>query len=257
MLGVDFIYGEAASTGGTLWVVGKDPRLFDYFLPERWRSKKITLSASGRTWYARTKDGVHLVWKVSRVGAAPSYEGGSAVQQAMIEHGYNSPFEKFDLALEISRNGIPTVYPRAIYATGASSEGGKALDDTRRFWEFCDVLAPDGRPALHEGSDYVTIWGYWRGSEDQSAPDSSIDWSPIGAAQACSMGLLTATELEQLVDRHRSRLCAAGYEDLSPDNDHILLSFIPDGAIKRNSSREIETRHCNFELVRRLVASSD
>ncbi len=252
ILGVDFICGEAASTGGTLWVVGKDPRLFDYFLPERWRSKKIPLSSSGRTWYARTKDGVHLVWKVSRVGAMPMVEAAAKVQQAMIEHGYNSPFEKFDLALEMSRKGIPTVYPRAIYVTGASSETGKTAEDPRRFRAFRDILAPDGRPALQGGSDYVTIWGYFRGSEDRDAPDSWIDWSPIGAGQACAMGLLTATELEQLAQRHHSMLRRGGYEELSPDFDHILLSFIPDGAIKRNESGEIETRHCNFELVRRV-----
>ncbi|MGD0770950.1 MAG: hypothetical protein ABSB42_22430 [Tepidisphaeraceae bacterium] len=251
ILGVDFVYGEAASTGGTLWVVGKDPRLFDYFLPERWRSKKISLSASGRTWYSRTKDGLHLVWKVSRVGDVPSGNVPFRIQETMIEHGYNSPFEKFDLALEMSRNGIPTAYPRAIYVTGASSEVGKTPDG-RRFRKFRDILAPDGRPALHEGSDYVTIWGYWRGSEDRDAPNSPIDWSPIGAGQACSMGLLTSTELEQLVKRHHSLLRGAGYEDLSPDFDHVLLSFIPDGAIKRNAGGEIETRHCNFELVRRL-----
>jgi hypothetical protein len=98
----------------------------------------------------------------------------------------------------------------------------------------------------------VTIWGYFRGSEDRDAPDSWIDWSPIGAGQACAMGLLTATELEQLATRHHSMLRSAGYEELSPDVDHILLSFIPDGAIKRNESGEIETRHCNFELVRRV-----
>ncbi|MGD0137810.1 MAG: hypothetical protein ABSD28_02965 [Tepidisphaeraceae bacterium] len=251
IFGVDFVYGEAASTGGTLWVVGKDPRLFDYFLPERWRSKKISLSASGRTWYSRTKDGLHLVWKVSRVGDVPSCNMAPQVQEIMIEHGYNSPFEKFDLALEMSRNGIPTAYPRAIYVTGASSEVGKR-PDPRRFRQFRDVLAPDGRPALNEGSDYVTVWGYWRGWEDRYAPDSTIDWSPIGAGQACSMGLLTPVELKHLVNRHHSKLRGAGYEDLSPDFDHVLLSFIPDGAIKRNSGGEIETRHCNFELVRRL-----
>ena len=210
----------------------------------------MPLSASGRTWYARTKDGVHLVWKVSRIGAVPTCNQGPDVQQAMIEHGFNSPFEKFDLAMEMSRKGIPTVYPRAIYVTGASSNVGKKLEDTRRFRKFADVLAPDGRPALQQGSDYVTIWGYWRGSEDRDAPNSTIDWSPIGAGQAFSEDLLTPKELEQLVERHDSMLRRAGYEDLSPDFDHILLSFIPGGAIKRNAAGEIETRHCNFESVR-------
>ncbi len=37
VLGVDYIFGHAESTGGLLWVVGRDPDLFNYFLPERWR----------------------------------------------------------------------------------------------------------------------------------------------------------------------------------------------------------------------------
>ena len=37
LLGVDYIVGHAESTGGLLWVVGRDPDLFNYFLPERWR----------------------------------------------------------------------------------------------------------------------------------------------------------------------------------------------------------------------------
>ena len=37
LLGVDYIFGRAESTGGLLWVAGKDPDLFNYFLPERWR----------------------------------------------------------------------------------------------------------------------------------------------------------------------------------------------------------------------------
>ncbi|MFA6471478.1 MAG: hypothetical protein WCU00_05490, partial [Candidatus Latescibacterota bacterium] len=34
---VPYVNGHVESTGGLLWVVGRNPRLFDYFLPERWR----------------------------------------------------------------------------------------------------------------------------------------------------------------------------------------------------------------------------
>ena len=69
VLGVDYIYGRAESTGGLLWVVGKDPDLFTYFLPERWRrTPKKKLSARNQFFYTRTKDNINLVWKVSRMG---------------------------------------------------------------------------------------------------------------------------------------------------------------------------------------------
>jgi hypothetical protein len=34
---VPYIHGHAESTGGQIWVVGRNARLFDYFVPERWR----------------------------------------------------------------------------------------------------------------------------------------------------------------------------------------------------------------------------
>ncbi|RMG01301.1 MAG: hypothetical protein D6726_09780, partial [Nitrospirae bacterium] len=42
IFGVDYIYGHVESTKGRLWVVGRDPYLFDYFLPERWENTPKT-----------------------------------------------------------------------------------------------------------------------------------------------------------------------------------------------------------------------
>src|ERR1700690_45064 len=70
--GVDYIFGRAESTGGLLWVAGKDPDLFNYFLPERWRrTPKKNLSAHNEVFYTRTKDDINLVWKISRMGETP------------------------------------------------------------------------------------------------------------------------------------------------------------------------------------------
>ena len=45
VFGVDYVFGRAESTKGLLWVVGLDPELFDYFLPERWENTpRIQLS---------------------------------------------------------------------------------------------------------------------------------------------------------------------------------------------------------------------
>ena len=69
LLGVDFVFGRAESTGGLLWVVGKDPDLFSYFLPERWRrTPKKKLSSRNQVFRTCTKDNINLVWRVSRMG---------------------------------------------------------------------------------------------------------------------------------------------------------------------------------------------
>jgi len=50
IFGVPYIHGQVESTGGLLWVVGRNPRLFDYFLPERWR-KTPSLETVGKQRY--------------------------------------------------------------------------------------------------------------------------------------------------------------------------------------------------------------
>jgi hypothetical protein len=73
IFGVPYIHGHVESTGGQLWVVGKNGRLFDYFLPERWR-KTVSwkLSENNEVYYTVTKDNVHIVWETSRVGETPN-----------------------------------------------------------------------------------------------------------------------------------------------------------------------------------------
>ena len=83
VLGVDYIFGRAESTGGLLWVVGKDPDLFNYFLPERWRrTPKKNLSARNQIFRTRTKDNINLVWKVSRMGDSPWLKNPDAHKEA-------------------------------------------------------------------------------------------------------------------------------------------------------------------------------
>ena len=116
------MFGHAESTQGRLWVVGYDPELFDYFLPERWRhtpGKK--LSATSETHYTLTKDNIHLVWKLSSVGEKPEVNPSNEIGAAILAHGFNSPFEEFSIALDLARHGIPTIYPRAIYMSGLES----------------------------------------------------------------------------------------------------------------------------------------
>ncbi len=254
VLRVDYIYGRAESTGGILWVVGNDPELFGYFLPERWRSKQIALSRSNRTFYAQTKDRIHLVWKVSRVGELPSGELDDPGYKRVLLHGYNDPFEEFDLALEMASKGVLTTYPRAIYVTAKSSEvpGGTVLD-TRRFDRGRDLLSPEGEPILRVEPDYITIWGYWRGLDDNSAPDDVGYWTPIDARQAQHMGIVDRDQLARLIDRQRSILAEAGFEDVSLRPDHFLLSYRPGGSLKKTAGGEVETRHCNMEMVRRIA----
>jgi hypothetical protein len=255
-MGVDYIYGRAESTGGILWVVGKDPELFNYFLPERWRHKQIQLSRSNRTWYTQTKDRIHLVWKVSRVGDLPPGDVRDPAFKPILMHGYNSPFEEFALALEMMSKGIRTTYPRAIYVTAQPAELAGNVLDARRFERCRHMRSPEGYPILPLEPDYITIFGYWRGLEDDQAPDDVGYWTPIDALQACNKGIITPADLDEIMARHREDLARAGFEDLNLKADHILLSFRLGGSIKRDAEGRIELRHCNMEMVRRIRPSA-
>ena len=245
LLGVDYVYGSTASTHGQLWVVGNDPELFGYFLPERWRHKQVLMSPRNQTYYVQTKDRIHLLWKVSSIGDQPE-------DLSLQEHGFNSPFEEFACALDLAKRGVPTVHPRAIYATGEYLGVPGCVADARRFEEFGQITLPDGQPLMRPDQDYITIWGWWRGVDDVEAFDDLPRWSAIDAAQAHRAGMLTQVRLDRIVRRQARRLRAAGYVDLNLRGEHILLSYRPGGSFKTDATGELESPHCNFEFVRRI-----
>ena len=112
IMGVDYVFGQVESTGGALWVVGRDPMLFDYFLPEKWRrTPRTRISASQQVFETITEDNVHLVWRVSRVGQIPDADPIVRREKRILDYGYNSPFEEFAIAMDLSRQGIETTYP--------------------------------------------------------------------------------------------------------------------------------------------------
>ncbi|MGE5611265.1 MAG: hypothetical protein ACM359_18595 [Bacillota bacterium] len=250
--GVDYVYGRTESTGGSLWVVGRDPGLFNYFLPERWRTKPVKLSPINQIYYSCTKDRIHLVWKVSRVGELPPGPLSNPEYRRILVQGYNTPFEEFSFALEMRRKGILTTYPRAIYVTGQQSDSRGYILDRRRFERFRYLMTPDEMPILPLDHDFVTIWGYWRGLEDDEAPTDSGYWTPIDAQQALTKGLLPQEKVDEIIAVHRAELAAAGFQDSTLRGDHILLSYRPAGTFKLDARGRIERRQCNFEMVKRI-----
>lgn len=253
VLDVDYVFGRAESTGGRLWVVGKDPELFNYFLPERWRYKQVNLSHRRQTYYVQSKDRIHLVWEVSRVGELlqdhPDLRGR---YDEVVRHGFNSPFEEIAFALELRRKGVLTTYPRAIYMTGQEVQLPNCVVDESRFESHRGIVTPEGTPVMRLDRDYIIIWGYWRGLEDAEAPQELRHWTPIDAARAAAKGLFPENMLPAIIDRHRRQLAEAGFEDLTLNGEHILMSYIPEGAIKLDANGEYELRQCNFEMIRRM-----
>jgi hypothetical protein len=258
VLGVDYIFGHAESTGGLLWVVGKDPDLFNYFVPERWRrTPKESLSATSQVFKTCTKDDIHLVWRVSHIGDQPGLAGGDNNAEAISAHGYNSPFEEFASALELTRTGVRTIYPRAIYMTGHKAGAGRSPADPRRYETFASLRTPDGEPAVSKDHEYITIWGFWNGPDEVLAVRDGPYYRGINAEQACREKLVSEAILAELMERTRNRLRRAGFEDLNLKADHLLISFTPDHQMVTDTFGKPDFRLCNFELVRRILPGAE
>jgi len=252
IFGVEYIYGRTQSTDGELWVVGKDPELFDYFLPERWEKEMRTrLSAFHEIYHTVTKDNINLVWKISRVGIIPAMDPFKNDEREIIEFGYNSPFEEAALAIELDAKGIPTTYPRAIYRTGKQTEISGSLFDSKRYETHKHVVTPEGKPILKSNYDYIIIWGYWNGPDDMLAARDADYIEGVNALHAWRKGIITEEEYLGLMKNIKERLKILKVEDLNLRGTHILLSRQSNtGKLIRDQNSCPVLRICNFELLR-------
>jgi hypothetical protein len=257
ILGVDYIFGHAESTGGLLWVVGRDPELFNYFLPERWRrTPKRKLSSRNQVYSTRTKDDINLVWKVSRIGDSPWLNNPEANQEAIKAYGFNSPFEEFAYALELFLNGVSTVYPRAIYMTGPVRETSRQASDLRHYDALAGLRTPEGEGLLRKDRDYITIWGFWNGPDELHAEEDGHFYSAYNAREAFAKNLISKETLQELIRLEDSRLIRCGFEDLNPKPDHLLVSFDEAGNLVKSWTGIAEGQLCNFELIRKLPSNA-
>ncbi len=253
ILGVNYVYGQVESTGGALWVVGRDPMLFDYFLPEKWRrTPRTRISASQQVFETVTKDNIHLVWRVSRVGQIPDADPFVRRERQILDYGYNSPFEEFSIAMELSRRGIETTYPRAIYMTGHRSSVSSSLVDNSRYDSHATLRTPDDHALLSRQHEYVTIWGYWNGPDETLAVKDEVVYRGIDALAAYRDGRLTQREYVRVVRTARRRMIAAGVEDLSLRGNHMLLSIDREQKLAVDDKNLPLIRICNFELLRKI-----
>ena len=250
--GIDYVYGISESTHGEMWVVGRDPKLFDFFQPERWRrTKRTCLSTNNDIYSTRTKDMVNLVWKISRVGESPDIDPNHPHYDTICKYGYNSPFEEFQIAIELSLLGIPTVYPRAIYMSGREAEDSFYAPDQSRYDATKDIFTPDGYPILRHNHTYISIWGYWNGLDEFLASKDSEYCKGINADRALEKKLISNHVYQGLIDKVAFRLNRLDYQDLNPKSSHFLLSITPEGKLMRDPDGLPSFRLSNFSLIRK------
>jgi hypothetical protein len=253
ILGVDYVYGHVESTKGRLWVVGKDPYLFDYFLPERWEKiPKTKISVYSEMYYTLTKDDIHLAWKVSHVGLMPALDPFKEDEKKILEYGYNSPFEEAALAIELSRKGLATIYPRAIYMTSLKTEIADNLFDNSRYENHQHFITPDDKPILQKNYEYIMIWGYWNGPDEKLADQDGDYYEGVNTLQACRQGMISQDQYFNLLQLAKEKLLHAGIEDLNLRGNHLLISHDSKENWIKDDHGELELRICNFEFLKKI-----
>jgi len=251
IMGVNYVYGRVETSGGALWVVGDDPGLFDYFLPEKWRKMpRKKLSASGRVYETVTKDNIHLVWRVSRVGQIADVDSPVCEDRIGPASGYNSPFEEVAISLQLLDNGVETTYPRAVYMSGHRLASGEHPADLSRYESHENILTPEGHPVLSGNHEYIVLWGYWNGPDELLATRDRDYYRPIDAQKACDEGIITKELSARLLESTRRRLARAGVDALRLTGDHILLSLDPTGALAIDPESLPRARICSFDTLR-------
>lgn len=232
LFGVDYTFGPTPD-GGRLWVVGREPALFDYFLPDRWRrTPRVKLSAGTEVYRTRTRDHVHVVYRRSRVGLRPRIDPLSAHARRIREAGYNSPFEEFAIAERLREMGISTTSPRAIFRTGHETLKALRLRDPRRFADHAALLTPEPvpTPVLNPVFDYYTIWDVYRGADPLGEPSAGGVGGIVGLERARDDGLVTAAEAEATLLDARERLARTALPADSVADDDFVLCLGADGA---------------------------
>lgn len=251
VLGVPYVYGHTESTDGRLWVVGRNARLFDYFLPERWRkTPAFEMSKDNDVFYTLTKDNIHLVWKTSRVGDVPD-EGFSEDEREKIRtRGINSPFEEFSLAHELKNHGIHCVYVRAIYMTGSTKL--EQTEDNSRYESHRDILSPGGTPVLLEDHDYITIRGYYNGPDEWVAEHEDALLSPINLDRAVKDSIIRKQDRRQMHEEVVSRLREAGFDGSMLRTNDLIIAIDQGGAVVRREDGRPDVIITNLEFIWRL-----
>lgn len=250
ILGIPFIETAVESSGGRLWIRGQEPEYSDYFLPEKWQTTpRIKLNRAGNTYLTDSKDGVRLIVKSSKVGMKPLYEDFCVDNDADISYSYNSPFEEAMWAQKLQNAGIPSTRLLAIYRMNQESDIAPYLRDERRYENLSELKDLSGAKLLHHKRQYLTIWDYWQGDDEDLLINTVPSFTPMNLLEAYYREMIDTRGYESLLRYVRFKLSAKGFIDYSLKPSHLILA-----ADRKNKLLNDETgmpiyRLCSFSLV--------
>lgn len=208
--GVDYVVGRTESTGGMLFVVGDDPDLFSYFLPERWRrtvARQVFKDAQLN--FTRSKDNVPLLWEV--------VDHRDLTQAARSTPAATSSFDLVATAIQQQNLGLPALSPRAIYAPRSD-----VLTDwfETHFDRASLAEADQVEPPVPSS---IILWGFIEYLPDVQDTKAWKTGACIPLASAIEAGLLSEEASHAAITRHLDEQLAASLA-APPERAWLLLT---------------------------------
>jgi hypothetical protein len=220
--------------------VGREPKLLDYFLPERWRrTARVKLSPTSEVYRTRTRDNLHVVYRRSRVGSQPRVDPLSPEGRNVRAFGYNSPFEEVVISERLRQMGVPTTIARAVYRTGHTSTSAVLTPDLSRFRQAAaggEAAIAFDESDLQPGHDYYTVWSCFRGLGPwigQEALDG------VYVEQARITGLLTTAQHQSILERLNHTLRGLGLEGLTIADFELQVYPDAETCVKLDADGEV------------------
>jgi len=239
IMDLPFIAGATPSTGGYLWILGRNPALFDYYQPERWeQTPKVKIATRHDLYKTRSKDGIYLVWGVSKVGEKPMNYDNEPRADEIMKHGFNSPWEEFKIAFDLKSKGMLAVNPRAIYIPGQEIAMPDYYEDTSRLESHNGLRTPHGGRILETGKKPVIIYGFWRGMDPLIGRADGRHWGQIDLEMAKMNGVLTNDGFDHTLGNARAGLHELGIDPKNFTPDTMQMMFGPQGRLDTDRDSE-------------------
>jgi hypothetical protein len=124
--------------------------------------------------------------------------------------------------------------------------------DTCHYASHGNIQAIDSQSILRENHDYITIRGYYNGSDSWVASHEGRLCTPFDLKRAGKEGILPVDECFRLLEVTRSRLQNVGYDGALLELNDVIIAIDPQGTVIKDNENLPEARICNLELVHKL-----
>ena len=126
------------------------------------------------------------------------------------------------------------------------------VTDSRPYTSHKSLSGLDNLPILRENKNYITIRGFFNGTDSWVASHEGRLFQPFDLNQALLNGILKHEECLELLDVTRARLKNVSYDGTLLELNDIIVSLDPDGILVRDNDSIPEARICNFELIHKI-----